>query len=170
MINYQEKGIGMFEYLATAGVDLYQLNGAWTYTGTQTEEEVNQLIDSYNPWPALKAKKLAEINSAFAAAVDELVAGSTSDERNSWAIQEREAVGWSADDTYPTPALTVLSQSRGIPFEILVEKVLAKAALYKQYYFALQGMRDRAEDVLKALPNEGNIERIGELDSIYFGV
>lgn len=170
MIVYQEKGFGMFEHLQSLGVGLYQLNGNWVHNSQKTDEEVNQMIEEYNPWPYMKAKKFAQINKDFSAAVDQLVAGSTSDERNSWAIQETEARAWFLDNQIPTPALSVLSAARGIPLSILAEKVLEKAALYKQYYFTFQGMRDKAEDMLKALPNEGQYERLQELDSVYFGV
>lgn len=170
MINYQEKGFGLFEYLLANGISLYQVDNVWVYHGDKTAEEVNQLISEYNPWPDMKAKKFAQINIDFSNAVDQLVAGTTPDERNSWAIQETEARAWLVDNQTPTPALSVLSASRGIPLPMLAAKVIEKADLYKQYYFTLQGMRDKAEDMLKALPNDNQYERLQELDSIYFGV
>lgn len=170
MIQYIEKGAGLFDFLYANGVHLYQLDGVWVYEGAKTIDEVNQLIQTYNPWPVEKAKKMEEINLDFSKAVDWLVHGSTSDERNSWAIQEREAVGWLADNSYPIPALTVLASSRGIPVDILAQKVVEKANLYKQYYFTFQGMRDKAEDAIKGLPNDGEIERLAELQAIHFGV
>ncbi len=170
MIVYQEKGLGLFSFLQERGADLYQLNGVWSYQGTLTPEEVNNLIELYNPWPSMKAIKLSEINLGFSNMVGQLVSGSTPDERNSWAIQESEARAWKLDNNTPTPALSVLSASRGIPLSTLADKVLEKAALYKQHYFTFQGVRDRAEDMLKSLPDEGQYERLSELDSIYFGV
>lgn len=170
MIQYIEKGVGLFDFLSENGVELFQLDANWVYRGNKTVEEVNELISSYNPWPIEKRKKMVEINKDFASAVDQLVSGTTSDERNSWAIQEREAAEWIKDNNASIPALNVLAASRGIPVDILAEKVLEKAALYKQYYFTFQGMRDRAEDLVKSLPNSGSIERLHELQNIYFGV
>jgi hypothetical protein len=127
------------------------------------------LILTYNPWPAEKALKLEEINNAFLNAVSQLVVGTTEHERNSWAIQESEAIAYSQNNNAQCPALSVLSNSRGISLQVLVDKILEKSALYKQYYFMFQGMRDKAEDLIKALPDAGNYERLNELQSIRFG-
>lgn len=170
MINYIEKGFGLFSFLEQHGVNLYQLNNVWSYAGDKSVEEVNALIAEYNPWPVMKAKQMAIINAEFSAAVDQLVAGTTPDERNSWAVQESEATAYMADNNKPCPALSVLASVRGVPLDVLVQKVLEKSALFKQYYFTFQGMRDKAEDMVKALPNEGEYDRLGELEPIHFGV
>jgi hypothetical protein len=164
MINYIEKGYSMHEWLASQGVQLIQRDNVWA--ANVPDEQVSQLIADYNPWPAEKSSKLKEINEAFEAAINQLTAGTTESERNSWAIQEKEA------KAYPTEtpeALMILAQSRGIPLEALVEKVLQKAALYQHYYFTIQGQRDKLEDQVKALPDSGSIERLPELWAIKFG-
>lgn len=170
MIQYQEKGYHMIEYLESNGVYLYQLDNVWCQSSNLTDDEVNTLIDEYNPWPGEKARKLAEINETFKALVDQLVAGTTPDERNSWDIQEKEALGYVADNNYPVPALTTLAAFRGITLEQLVAKVIQKSDLYKQYYFTFQGLRDAAEDKIKALPDSGSYDRLPELHAIEMGV
>jgi len=164
MINYIEKGLSMHEWLDSQGVHLIQRDNVWT--ANVPDEQANQLIEQYNPWPAEKAAKFAQINEAFESAVSQLTAGTTESERNSWAIQEKEA------RAYPgvTPvALSILAKSRGIGLDELVQKVIQKSDLYKQYYFTFQGMRDALEDKIKALPDSENIDRLPELWAIRFG-
>lgn len=164
MINYIEKGYSMHEWIAGKGVQLTQRNGVWS--ANVPDSQINQLIDEYNPWPAEKATKLTEINSAFSDAVSQLTEGTTQAERDSWSIQESEARGY---PDKPTPRLEILAAARGIQLQALVEKVLYKANLYAQYYFSLQGQRDALEDLINTLPNAGDIERLPELWAIKFG-
>lgn len=164
MINYIEKGYGLHLWLLNQGVDLVDVAGVWK--SNVADETVNMLIAEYNPWPYEKTQKLIEINESFQNAVNALTAGTTEGERNSWTIQEREA------REYPNKqpvALQILANSRGIALEDLVDKVIQKSNLYQQHYFTLQGMRDKAEDVVKAMPDSGQHELLTELFAIKFG-
>ena len=162
-------GYGLTEYVEFLGYSLCQRGKEWHLDGPDTVGEAQAIIDSYNPWPIEKAKKIDEINNAFMHAVSELVSGTTEFERNSWVIQESEAITYSQDSNSSCPSLTVLANSRGIPLESLVVKVLAKSNLYKQNYFMLQGKRDKIEDFIKTFPDNGSIERLIDLQSIEFG-
>jgi len=164
MINYVEKGYSMHEWLANKGAQLTQSNGIWS--ANAPDDEVNKLIAEYNPWAAEKSQKLTEINSAFSDAVAQLTAGTMQAERDSWSIQESEARGY---PDKPTPRIEILAAARGVPLQTLVEKILYKANLYAQYYFTLQGERDALEDLINALPDFGEIERLPELWAIKFG-
>ncbi len=124
MINYTELGIGLHEYLASEGVYLEQSqSGEWQ--ANASDERVNNLIASYNPWGAEKAKKLLEINSWFQSEVEKLTAGTTQVERDSWSVQVSEAYGYR-----PISMLAAMAQARGIEVETLVMKVKAKAELF----------------------------------------
>ena len=93
MINYIELGVGLHEHLASEGVYLEQSqDGKWQ--ANASDERVNNLIASYNPWAAEKAKKLLEINSWFQSEVEKLTAGTTQVERDSWSVQVSEAYGY----------------------------------------------------------------------------
>lgn len=159
MILFVDKGYGMHEHLAAHGVQLEQLDGSWI--ANAPDEEVNALIESYNPWPYEKSVKLAEINGWFADAVSQLTAGIPQEEKDSWGVQVSEANG-----LVPMQMLPVMAAARGITLDELVAKVKAKAALFAQYYGAIQGRRDKAEDLIKSLPDSGNIERLPELWAI----
>ena len=157
MINYIELGIGLHEYLASEGVYLEQSqDGKWQ--ANASDERVNNLIASYNPWGAEKAKKLLEINSWFQSEVEKLTAGTTQVERDSWSVQVSEAYGYRS-----ISMLAAMAQARGIEVGTLVMKVKAKAELFSVLYGSLQGAKDALEDKVKALPDEGDLHRLAEL-------
>jgi len=160
MINYIELGIGLHEYLAKESVFLEQSqSGEWL--SNASDERVNNLIASYNPWGAEKAKKLIEINDWFQAEVEKLTAGTTQVERDSWSVQVSEAYGYR-----PISMLAAMAQARGIEVETLVMKVKAKAELFSVLYGRLQGAKDALEDKVKALPDAGELHRLTELWAI----
>lgn len=157
MINYVEKGFGLHEHLANEGVFLEQSqNGKWV--STASDERVNNLIASYNPWPVEKAKKLLEINSWFQGEVEKLAAGTTQAERDSWSVQVDEAYG-----IRPVVMLSAMAEARGITLEALILKVKAKAELFAARYGSLQGAKDALEDKVKTFPDAGEIDRLQEL-------
>lgn len=159
MINYAEKGSGLHDFLAANGVLLEQCDGKWI--ANAHDETVNALIAEYNPWPSEKAAKLKEINEWFATSVSQLTSGIPQEEKDSWGVQVNEANG-----LVPMQMLPVMASARGIALDDLVAKVKAKAALFAHYYGAIQGKRDKAEDLIKSLPNSGSIERLPELWAI----
>lgn len=59
-----------------------------------------------------------------------LLAGYPQTEIESFYRQEKEALAWQADHNTATPMLTQIAQNRGVPFEILVEKVIEKSAQF----------------------------------------
>lgn len=151
------------------GLPIFLESNGWLFFRDQSGEyfcdgegaDPQQLIDSYNPWPAEKAAKLAEINEWFSASVSQLTAGIPQEEKDSWSVQVNEANG-----LVPMQMLPIMAAARGITLNELVAKVKAKAALFAQYYGEIQGKRDRAEDLIKSLPDSGSIERLPELWSI----
>lgn len=165
------KGATLYDHLQNNGVDMVLVNGNWIdYRGVKSITEINQLMELYNPWPAERHKKWLEIQESFKLALDSLVAGTLETERNSWTIQETEARAWKADPNTPVPALLTLSNARGVPLAVLVDKVIAKSDLYKQYYFYFQGIRDRLEDQIKSFTDDQPLERLAELRSLKYEV
>ena len=157
MINYIELGIGLHEYLASEGVYLEQSqDGKWQ--ANASDERVNNLIASYNPWGTEKAKKVKEVNEWFSAKVSAVTADVTQEEKDSWPTQASEANGLE-----PLDLLIDMAEARGITVEQMIEKVKRKQKMYKKVYAKLQGEKDRALDLVKALPNEGELHRLAEL-------
>lgn len=156
----QDLGYGLTEQLAAFGVALTQRDGVWVVEGA-TEEEAQAMIDAYNPWPVEKARKLQEINNWFSEQVAALTAGIPQAEKDSWGVQVNEAYG-----LRPLAMLPAMAAGRGISVEVLIEKVKAKAEAFSLYYGAIQGERDRVEDLIKAMPDAGEHHRLPELWSL----
>jgi len=159
-----ELGYGLTEHVESFNCCLYQRGSVWYLEGAETQEQAQLLIDTYNPWPVEKAKKLVEINQSFVEAVEALTAGVTQAEKDSWEIQQREA------NSYPNdcPNITILANSRGIPLDSLVAKIKDKSELYATNYFMLQGMRDKLEDTIKSYPNSGQHELLPSLMALVY--
>lgn len=60
MINYTEKGQGLHAAIRAAGHSLREENGVWISSDDAT---VQALIDGYDPLPAIKADRNAEIKA-----------------------------------------------------------------------------------------------------------
>lgn len=159
MINFIDKGFGLFLHLEKNGVHLEQLDGKWI--SNAPDDLVNQLIAEYNPWPTEKAKKLAEINEWLEEQLQLVVAGIPESEQKSWPTQVDEANG-----KRPLRMLLKIAEMRGITTELLVAKVKAKAEAFEDYYSTMQGLRDRAEQQIKSMPDSGEFHRLPELWAI----
>lgn len=93
---------------------------------------------------------LEQVNRHYAQALSYIRATYPPDEVTSWAKQETEARAYVADNTAPTPLLSAIAEARGVPFALLVEKVIEKADLFAAASGALIGARQRYEDEIAA--------------------
>ena len=80
-----------------------------------------------------------------------LLSGYPQTEIESFYRQEKEVLAWQADHNTPTPMLSQIAQNRGVPFEILVEKVIEKSAQFAVVIGIIIGQRQAFEDRLLAL-------------------
>lgn len=153
-------GYGLTDYLLDNGWYLYQdQNGEFICEGAGDDPQA--LIDAYNPWGYEKAKKIAEVNAWFSAKVAALTADVTEVEKQSWQTQANEAIG-----AEPINLLASMAAARGITIEDMIAKVNRKRLMYKAFYGPLQGEKDRVLDLIKALPDTGELHRLPELWAI----
>ncbi|WP_105896753.1 hypothetical protein [Haemophilus influenzae] len=80
-----------------------------------------------------------------------LLAGYPQTEIESFYRQEKEALAWQGDNLTETPMLTQIAQNRGVPLEILIEKVIEKSAQFAVVIGIIIGQRQAFEDRLLAL-------------------
>ena len=98
-----------------------------------------------------------------------LLAGYPQTEIESFYRQEKEALAWQADHNTPTPMLTQIAQNRGVPFEILVEKVIEKSAQFAVVIGIIIGQRQAFEDRLLALKTPDDLTALEqEIDAWTF--
>lgn len=82
-----------------------------------------------------------------------LLVGYPQTEIESFYRQEKEALAWQADRNTPTPMLEQIARVRGVPFEVLVEKVIEKASQFAVAIGVIIGQRQAFEDRLLATKN-----------------
>ena len=80
-----------------------------------------------------------------------LLAGYPQTEIESFYRQEKEALAWQADHSTSTPMLSQISRVRGVPLEMLIEKVIEKSAQFAVAIGIIIGQRQAFEDRLLAL-------------------
>ena len=80
-----------------------------------------------------------------------LLAGYPQTEIESFYRQEKEALAWTADKNADTPMLKQVARVRGIPFDVLVERVIEKASQFAVAIGVIIGQRQAFEDRLLTL-------------------
>ena len=134
-------------------------DGKWYQTWALTpvthtpEEEAERL-------KAIKANKLAEINSAYQQAIATLTPTYPDDERLTFDKQEQEARAWLADDSTSTPFVDALAVGRQMNKAELVSRIIAKADAFAIASGLLTGQRQRYEDLLDAAETAEDVAAI----------
>ena len=80
-----------------------------------------------------------------------LLVGYPQTEIESFYRQEKEALAWRADNNAETPMLKQVAMVRGVPFDVLVEKVIEKASQFAVAIGVIIGQRQAFEDRLLAI-------------------
>ena len=80
-----------------------------------------------------------------------LLSGYPQTEIESFYRQEKEALAWQADHSTSTPMLSQIARVRGVPLEMLIEKVIEKSAQFAVAIGIIIGQRQAFEDRLLAL-------------------
>nr|DAN92998.1 MAG TPA: tail fiber assembly protein [Caudoviricetes sp.] len=81
----------------------------------------------------------------------DLLVGYPQTEIESFYRQEKEALAWQANNKADTPMLKQIARIRNIPFDVLVQKVLAKSGQFAIAIGVIIGQRQAFEDRLLAL-------------------
>ena len=89
-----------------------------------------------------------------------LLVGYPQTEIESFYRQEKEALAWKADNKADTPMLKQIARVRGVPFEILVEKVIEKASQFAVAIGVIIGQRQAFEDKLLALSSQKELDEL----------
>ena len=95
-----------------------------------------------------KAKILIEVAKKTDDFKAQYLVGYSQAEIDSFYRQEKEALAWRADNSAQTPMLTQIAKVRGVPFEILVSKVLEKSDQFAVAIGMIIGKRQAFEDRL----------------------
>lgn len=115
-------------------------NGEWKITKAKQKE---QLDEEKTRLILFTADKVDEMKSA-------LLAGYPQAEIDSFYKQEKEALEYKKNKKADTPMLKMIALTRGVPFDVLVEKVLEKSLQFSQAMGAVIGQRQKFEDRILA--------------------
>nr|DAW37375.1 MAG TPA: tail fiber assembly protein [Caudoviricetes sp.] len=89
-----------------------------------------------------------------------LLVGYPQTEIDSFYRQEKEALAWQADHNAETPMLKQIALLRGVPFEILVQKVIEKSEMFAMVIGAIIGQRQQLEDRILTATKPEELETI----------
>lgn len=107
------------------------------------EKQAELFADKKNKLLDKLANKADEIKS-------NLLVGYPQTEIESFYRQEKEALAWQADNKVDTPMLKQIARVRGVPFDVLVGKVIEKASQFAVAIGLIIGQRQAFEDRLLA--------------------
>ena len=113
---------------------------AWVKDETKIAERFTQRKEALLATLANKADTLKS----------SLLVGYPQTEIESFYRQEKEALAWRADNNAETPMLKQVAMVRGVPFDVLVEKVIEKASQFAVAIGLIIGQRQAFEDRLLA--------------------
>ena len=85
-------------------------------------------------------------DEVFTASVSHLLSGISQIERDTFSDQKSEALRWKEDPHAEVPFIRGLAEARGITMEVLVEKIIIKAAIYQEALALALGTKHKAED------------------------
>lgn len=124
----------------------------------------NDWVISKEKQDALFVKEKEALLNRLANKADEiksnLLVGYPQTEIESFYRQEKEALAWKADNKVDTPMLKQISRVRGVPFEVLVEKVIEKASQFAVAIGVIIGQRQAFEDRLLALKTQKELDAL----------
>ena len=107
-----------------------------------------------------KESLIAQLASKTDALKAWLLVGYPQTEIDSFYRQEKEALAWQADHNAETPMLKQIALLRGVPFEILVQKVIEKSEMFAMVIGAIIGQRQQLEDRILTATKPEELETI----------
>lgn len=144
----------------TGGGEVWLENGVIKYSGKAPSEyhvfdskSKSFKVSDNKKTEFTKRKKenlLNELSDKADKIKNDLLADYPQTEIESFYRQEKEALAWQADNKVETPMLKQIARVRGVPFEILVEKVIEKASQFAVAIGVIIGQRQAFEDRLLA--------------------
>lgn len=91
-----------------------------------------------------------------------LLVGYPQTEIDSFYRQEKEALAYQVNKKADTPMLKMIAQARGVPFDLLVQKVIEKSNQFAVAIGVIIGQRQKFEDRILAA---GNVEQLSSIES-----
>lgn len=117
------------------------------WNGTEWVKDEAKIVELFMQH---KEALLATLANKADALKSGLLVGYPQTEIESFYRQEKEALAWQADNKADTPMLKQIARVRGVPFDVLVGKVIEKASQFAVAIGVIIGQRQAFEDRLLA--------------------
>lgn len=148
MINYIEKGAGLHAKINESGYSIWHTNGICY---SSNDEEVQKIIDEYDPLPEAKNKKKKEILKDSSDFLNTVILDKYPRfEIDTWQNQLADALKYKADNNAITITLDALSLARGVDKNTTADRIIAKAQQFAAFSATYAGERQRLEDLVDA--------------------
>lgn len=149
MINYIEKGDGLHEAIKAAGHSLQQINGVWM---SSNDDEVQAIIDSYDPIPDLQEKAKSRIIETANLAMKALEDEYPEFEKRTWPMQREDVINW-RNSGYSagaaTPTIDAIALQRGQDRIEVLQRAEIKVNAYKDLSCKWAGERQRLDKLVE---------------------
>lgn len=148
MINYAEKGRGLFRAIETAGHYLYQRDNVWI---ASDDVAVQSIIDAY-PLSSYQAEIRAAIDAYASDIRAQATAGVSPAEMSGWALKVAEARAYqqTGNPLDAAPLLTIEASIRGIQLSDIVTRVLQNAQSLATLEATIAGVSGKHKDAVKS--------------------
>lgn len=93
---------------------------------------------------------------------DRLLIGYPQTEIESFYRQEKEALAWQLDNSVDAPMLKQIAQARGVPFDVLVRKVIEKSNVFANAIGLIIGQRQKFEERILSATKQEELSLIKE--------
>ena len=127
------------------------------WNGTEWVKDEAKIVELFMQH---KEALLATLANKADALKSGLLVGYPQTEIESFYRQEKEALAWQADNKADTPMLKQIARVRGVPFEVLIEKVIEKASQFAVAIGVIIGQRQAFEDRLLALSSQKELDAL----------
>lgn len=128
-----------------------------------TADENFSMTQPPTPTPNLaehKRQKILDIDIAVADAIAPITSVYSQAERDTWPIQEAEAVAWTANSNAATPMLNAIATARSETIAAVAANVLTKAAAFKILAGTTFGKRKAKMDLIDAAATAADLSEI----------
>lgn len=93
---------------------------------------------------------------------DRLLIGYPQTEIESFYRQEKEALAWQLDNSVDAPMLKQIAQARGVPFDVLVRKIIEKSNIFANAIGLIIGQRQKFEERILSATKQEELSLIKE--------
>lgn len=126
----------------------------WSVAGQTTDAEI------FTTCPQLRKGKADEIRAEGARKLSSLASPYTTEERESWPTQQKEAEEWQKDSNCKCDFIRSMSTAREIPLSTMVGKIMENVSLFRIIAGQILGKQQNLLDQVDAVTTISGLEAI----------